>query len=160
MTMTGRNKRQSSDVLVSKFDSRGKPGWDWRDGTSRGVCCGANLLYCGPRLSKLVSVLGAAFNKPCLPSYPPVFTPHSHVDVMPACSIMEEIVFSPELTVPDTWVLQNLADDIQRHRELKGASKIDRDEGYSSANSNAKESVSSAWVPYLGSYCELLLRTR
>jgi hypothetical protein len=63
---------------------------------------------------------------------------------------MEEIVFSPELTVPDTWVLQNLADDIQRHKEIKGAAKIDRDEGYSSANSNAKEPVSSAWVSYPG----------
>lgn len=76
---------------------------------------------------------------------------------MPACSTMEEIVFSPELTVPDTWVLQNLADDIQRHKELKGASKIDRDEGYSSANSNAKEAVNSAWIPYVGSHCEPLL---
>jgi hypothetical protein len=73
---------------------------------------------------------------------------------------MEEIVFSPELTVPDTWVLQNLADDIQRHKGEKGASKFDRDEGYSSANSNVKEPVTSAWVPYPGSSCEPLLQTR
>lgn len=56
---------------------------------------------------------------------------------------MEEIVFSPELTIPDTLVLRNLADDIQRHKETTGnaSAKIEGDEGYSSANSAAKDPV-------------------
>ncbi|KAH6842783.1 fatty acid desaturase [Chaetomium sp. MPI-CAGE-AT-0009] len=49
---------------------------------------------------------------------------------------MEEIIYSPELTIPDTLLLRNLADDIQRHREIKGASSnVDRDEGYVSTGS-------------------------
>ncbi len=69
---------------------------------------------------------------------------------------MEEIIFSPELTGPDTLVLQNLADDIHRHKKLKGASSnTDRDEGYCSTNSAAQESVVCTW---LASFPELPLR--
>jgi hypothetical protein len=57
---------------------------------------------------------------------------------------MEEIVFSPELTIPDKLVLRNLADDIQRHKKTSGPAKIDRDEGYISTNSAATEPVSCA----------------
>lgn len=51
------------------------------------------------------------------------------------------VVFSPELTVPDTLLLRNLADDIQRHKDkkIKGLGKLNntRDEGYSSATSTS-----------------------
>jgi hypothetical protein len=57
---------------------------------------------------------------------------------------MEEIVFSPELTIPDTLVLRNLADDIQRHKKTSGPAKTDRDEGYVSTNSAATEPVNCA----------------
>ncbi len=52
---------------------------------------------------------------------------------------MDRIVFSPELTVPDTLLLRNLADDIQRHKDkkIKGLGKLNRDEGYSSATSTS-----------------------
>jgi hypothetical protein len=56
----------------------------------------------------------------------------------------EEIVYSPELTIPDTLVLRNLADDIQRHRKTSGSAKIDRDEGYISTNSAATEPINCA----------------
>ncbi len=72
---------------------------------------------------------------------------------------MEEIVFSPELTVPDTLLLRNLADDIHRHKKSKGASTPERDEGYSSAHSNSQKPVVSAWVPCPSScYYELVLQ--
>ncbi|GAB1312462.1 hypothetical protein MFIFM68171_02672 [Madurella fahalii] len=48
---------------------------------------------------------------------------------------MEDIIFSPELTVPDTVVLHNLADDIRRHRETNTRAKTNHDEGYSSNGS-------------------------
>lgn len=60
---------------------------------------------------------------------------------------MEDIIFSPELTVPDTLLLRNLADDIHRHQKLKGASSPDRDEGYSSTHSASQKPVVSAWIP-------------
>ncbi|KAK3899197.1 fatty acid desaturase [Staphylotrichum tortipilum] len=52
---------------------------------------------------------------------------------------MDRIVFSPELTVPDTLLLRNLADDIQRHKDkkIKGLGKLNGDEGYSSATSTS-----------------------
>lgn len=62
---------------------------------------------------------------------------------------MAEIIYSPELTIPDTLLLKNLEDDIQRHKEIKGAStKVDRDEGYASTGSGrsaSKDAVDSAY---------------
>ncbi|KAH6617812.1 fatty acid desaturase [Chaetomium sp. MPI-SDFR-AT-0129] len=50
---------------------------------------------------------------------------------------MGDIVFSPDLTVPDALVLRNLADDIERHKALKRrADPGDRDEGYASTGSS------------------------
>ncbi|KAK4126860.1 fatty acid desaturase [Parathielavia appendiculata] len=51
---------------------------------------------------------------------------------------MEELVFSPELTIPDTLVLRNLADDIARHRQTKESIKLEGDEGYLSASSTSQ----------------------
>ncbi|KAK4249705.1 fatty acid desaturase [Corynascus novoguineensis] len=60
---------------------------------------------------------------------------------------MGEIIFDPNLTVPDALVLRNLADDIQRHEEIKrDSTNIDRDEGYSSTGSAAKETVTKDGV--------------
>jgi glucose-6-phosphate 1-dehydrogenase len=60
---------------------------------------------------------------------------------------MEGIVFSPELTVPDTLVLQNLADDIARHQKTKGAIKSEGDEGYLSGSSTTQDSNTSTCLP-------------
>jgi hypothetical protein len=70
---------------------------------------------------------------------------------------MGEIIFSPELTIPDVLLLRNLADDIQRHEEIKGAGtpSTERDEGYASTGSGTPKAVSGAWLSY-----ELIFWTR
>jgi hypothetical protein len=59
---------------------------------------------------------------------------------------MERIVFSPELTIPDTLVLQNLADDIARHHRTKRAIKVEGDEGYLSASSTSHDPDTSMFL--------------
>ncbi|KAK4100485.1 fatty acid desaturase [Parathielavia hyrcaniae] len=52
---------------------------------------------------------------------------------------MEKLVLSPELTIQDTLVLRNLADDIARHQHTKPTLKVEGDEGYLSAGSTSQE---------------------